>query len=159
VLSKQRDDGSISVLIIAYVGIAVVLVVIGIDASKIFLAQRALVAAADDAAIAAAQGVATKRIYDGALHCGQPVPISQPDAVAMANRSVNDARPDLQHTFTSVGSPTVTTDNDTATVALTGIVTVPFGRLVGWLDPGHADGEFRVAETSHATSPVLGGVC
>lgn len=159
-LRRPRDDGSLSVLIIGYAGIAVLLLVVGIDASKLFLAQRALASAADDAAIEATRGVAVQRIYDdGGVTCGQPLPLNATDAQRDADASVNDYRTDLRHVFTSVGRPAVGTQQATVTVQLSGIVTVPFGRAIGWLLPAHADGEFRVTETASANSPVAGAVC
>jgi hypothetical protein len=159
VLKPGRDDGSITVLIIGYAAIAVLLLVIGIDASKLFLAQRAMSSAADSAAVAADQAVAVHRIYDNGVRCGHPVPLNESDAQRDAEQSVNDQRDDLRRAFTSVGRPTVSLRSPTVTVQLSGIVTVPFGRAVGWLLPGHADGQFRVTETAHATSPVAGSVC
>ena len=158
-LTRGRDDGSLTVLIIGYAGIAVLLVVIGIGASKLFLAQRAMSSATDSAAIAAERAVAVRRIYADGLRCGQPVPLNDSAAQRDADLSVNDQRDDLRHTFTSVGRPAVSLRAGTVTVQLSGIVTVPFGRAIGWLLPGHADGQFRVTETSHATSPVAGGGC
>jgi uncharacterized membrane protein len=159
VLTSGRDDGSLTVLIVGYVGITVLLLVIGLDASKLFLAQRALRSAVDAAAISAVEGVAMHRVYDGGLRCGRPVPVSRVAATEAAERSVNGSRSDLRQVFTSVGRPVVTITRDRATASLSGIVTVPFGRAIGWLLPGHGDGEFRVSEASSATSPVTGGVC
>jgi hypothetical protein len=159
VLNRDDDAGSITVLLIGYAGIAVLLLVIGIDASKLFLAQRAMSAAADSAAVAAEQGVALQRIYSGGVRCGRPVPLNEDSARRAAEQSVNDQRDDLRHTFSSVGGPVVTVQSGAVGVQLSGIVTVPFGHAVGWLLPGHADGEFRVTETAHARSPIAGGGC
>lgn len=158
-LRPNRDDGSITLLIIGYVGIAVLLLVIGLDASKLFLAQRAMSAAADNAAIAAEQAVAVHHIYDSGVRCGHPVPLNSDDAQANAERSVNDQRDDLRDVFSSVGRPDVEVQTGSVTVQLSGIVTVPFGQAIGWLLPDHADGQFRVTETAHATSPIAGGGC
>ena len=73
------------VLIIGYTAIAAVLITVGIDTSKVFLAQRALASAADSAALAAAQGVERQAIYAGAgLRCGQPLPLDQQHAAELA---------------------------------------------------------------------------
>lgn len=158
-LTEGRDRGSITVLLIGYAGIAVLLLVVGIDASKLFLAQRAMSAASDNAAIAAEQAIAVHRIYETGVRCGHSVPVNSDDAQRAAERSINDQREDLRHTFSRVDPPTVTLRSGTATVQVSGVVTVPFGRAVGWLLPGHADGRFRVTETAHAASPVAGTVC
>jgi uncharacterized membrane protein len=159
VLTRRRDDGSLTVLIIGYVAVIVVLVVVGLDASKLFLAQRGLRSAVDAAAISAVQDVATGRLYTDGLRCGQLLPVSRSAATLAAERSVNGSRNDLRQTFSSVGRPVVTVHRDRVTVALSGVVSVPFARAVGWLLPGHRDGRFRVSETSSATSPVTGGAC
>ena len=124
-LREGRDRGSLSVLIIGYTAVTVVLVVVGIDVSKLFLAQRALSSAADGAAIAAVQGVALHEIYDGdGVRCGKPIPISADQAEARADESLNASRPDLRHVFTSVGQPEVNVNDDAASVGLTGIVSL-----------------------------------
>ncbi len=159
-LTDDRDSGSLSVLIIGYAAITVVLVIVGIDVSKLFLAQRALSSAADAAALTAVQGVALHQVYDGdGVHCGTPIPLSSGQAAAMAARSLDRSRPDLRHVFTSVDQPETAVAGGAVSVRLSGVVTVPFGRVIGWLAPGHADGQFRVSETSRATSPVAGAAC
>lgn len=153
------DDGSIMVLIIGYTTIAAVLIVVGVDVSKVFLAQRALASAADSAALAAAEGVDTHAVYSGpGLQCGQPLPLDQGRAAALAAGSVAADSPDLGRSFASLADPRTAVDGGTVSVALTGEVAVPFGRVLGWLDPSRSDGLVRVSETSHARSPVA-GVC
>jgi hypothetical protein len=154
------DDGSITVLIIGYTAIAAILITVGIDTSKVFLAQRALAAAADSAALSAAQGVDLHAIYDGrGLRCGQPLPLDQQRAGGLAVQSVDDDAPDLRHTFASLDDPQTSIDGATVSVQLAGEVAVPFGRVLGWLDPSRPNGLVHVVETSHATSPVAGGAC
>jgi uncharacterized membrane protein len=163
-LTRRRratgDEGSIMVLIIGYTAIAAVLITVGIDTSKVFLAQRALASAADSAALAAAQGVDRQAIYAGAgLRCGEPLPLDQQHAADLAAGSVNDDATDLSHTFATVAAPETSLDAGTVSVALSGEVAVPFGRVLGWLDPSRPDGLVQVTETSHARSPVAGGTC
>jgi type II secretory pathway component PulM len=167
VLSAQRvtawrraDDGSIMVLIIGYTAIAAVLITVGVDVSKVFLAQRALASAADSAALAAAQGVNTQEVYDGAgPQCGQPLPLDRARAAALAAGSVASDREDLDHSFASVADPQTSIDGGTASVRLSGQVSVPFGQVLSWLDPSNSNGEVTVTETSHAQSPVAAGGC
>jgi Flp pilus assembly protein TadG len=155
-----HDDGSITVLIIGYTAIAAVLITVGIDTSKVFLAQRALASAADSAALAAAQGVDLAAIYDGgALHCGQPLPLDQTHATELASASVGDSASDLSHTFATLAPPETSLVAGTVTVELSGKVAVPFGRVLSWLDPSRPDGLVHVHETAHARSPVAGGAC
>jgi hypothetical protein len=154
------DDGSIIVLVIGYTAIAAVLITVGIDTSKVFLAQRALASAADSAVLAAAQGVDVHQIYSGAgVRCGQPLPLSRPHAADLAGASVDDDATDLSQTFVTLGPPQTTLDGATVSVELSGEVAVPFGKVLGWLDPSRPNGLVRVSETSHARSPVAGGTC
>jgi Flp pilus assembly protein TadG len=162
-LSRPRpddDDGSIMVLIIGYTAIAAVLIVVGIDVSKVFLAQRALAAAADTAALSATQGVDTAAIYAGSgPTCGSALPLAQPRAAALAAGSVAAARVDLDRTFASLAQPRTQVAGGTVEVTLTGQVAVPFGRVLSWLDPSDSSGAVRVTETSHAQSAVIDAPC
>jgi Putative Flp pilus-assembly TadE/G-like len=154
------DDGSIMVLIIGYTAIAAVLITVGIDTSKVFLAQRALAAAADSAALSAAQGVDLDAIYRGdGLQCGQPLPLDQQRAAQRAAASVDDDSRDLSHTFATLAQPQTSVNAGTVSVELSGEVAVPFGRVLTWLDPSRPNGLVHVTETSHAQSPVAGGAC
>jgi hypothetical protein len=157
---RRRDDGSILVLVIGYTAIASVLVVVGVDTSKVFLARRALASAADAAALAAAQGVDRDALYNGAgPRCGRPLPLSRDRAASLAARSVALDRSHLGHLFASLSEPTTSVARGTAGVELTGEVAVPFGRVLAWLDPADSGGQVRVSETSHARSPATGGTC
>lgn len=150
-----RDDGSISVLTIGYCAIVVVLLIVGIDASKVFLAQRALSGAADSAALAAAQGIDRAAVYAGpGLGCGSRLPLSTTMASDLAQGSVTNDTPDLRHDFVSVDPAQVGVSDGTASVTLSGEVGIPFGRVLAWLDPS-SGGHVRVSETAHAASPVV----
>lgn len=136
------------------------LILIGIDVSKVFLAQRALAAAADDAAVAAAQGVDVRAVYSGAgLTCGTPLPLDPDRAAAAAAQSVDDNAADLRHDLASVDAPQTTVTGGTASVQLKAGVGVPFGRVLHWLDPSRSDGLIHISETSHARSPAAGAGC
>jgi uncharacterized membrane protein len=146
---ERRDRGSITVLVIGYTAIAAVLVAVGVDVSKVFLARRSLSAAADSAALAAAQGIDRQAVYNGsALRCGQPLPLSRSRAGDLAGSSVREDRTDLGRTFTTVAAPQTTVRSGTVTVELSGRVALPFG-----------PSEVQVSATSSAASPVTGGTC
>jgi hypothetical protein len=154
--AQPDDTGAITVLVIGYVAIALALIVVGIDVSKVFLAERALSAAADSAALAAAQGVDRTAVYDGSgLRCGSRLPLDAARATALATGSVADNDGDLQRSFSRLDAPVTDVTGGTATVRLSGAVGVPFGRVLGWLDPS-TGGRVGVSETSHAQSPVAG---
>jgi hypothetical protein len=139
------DDGSILPLIIGYVAIAAALIVIGVDVSKVYLARRALGAAADSAALAATGGVDQHAVYDGrGVPCGHPLPLAPSDAAQRAAASIRDARTNLRHTMVAVGPPRTTVRGGAVSVVLTASVRVPFG------------GTYRITESASARSPVAG---
>ncbi|HVV77839.1 MAG TPA: pilus assembly protein TadG-related protein [Mycobacteriales bacterium] len=154
---EARERGSITVLIIGFTAIAMALIMAGIDLSKVFLAERTLSSAADAAAVAAAQGVDTDRIYDGPdLRCGESLPLDPARAAAMAEESIEERSPDLARSFKHLDPPDTTVGTSTASVALQAEVRVPFGRLLDWLGIANDGGAVRVRETAHATSPIAG---
>jgi hypothetical protein len=158
--ADRSDDGSILVLVIGYTAIAAVLITVGVDVSKVFLARRALSSAADSVAIAAAQAVDRDAIYAGdGLRCGEPLPLDPDRAAAVASQTLTDDGPDLRHLFASVEPPQTSVRAGTVSVVLSGRVAVPFGRVLAWLDPERSDGRVAVTEAAHARSPVAGGLC
>jgi hypothetical protein len=148
------------VLIIGYLALAAVVIVLGVDLSKVFLARRALASAADAAALAGAQGADLSAVYDsGALGCGRSLPLDPARAPVLAARAVAGSTDDLKRVFRSVDSPNTTVAGPTVTVTLSGELTVPFGRVWGWLDPADAGGRVRLSATSRARSPLAGPSC
>ena len=143
-----------TVLVIGYVFIAAVLVVVGIDVSKVFLARRALSSVADAAALAAAQAADKSAIYAGAAGCGGVLPIDPVAAEQDVNASLTDDLPDLHQTFEQIKPAEVSVAAGTVTVHLSGDVKVPFGRVVALLDPGRGDGRIHVSVAASAQSPV-----
>lgn len=151
----RRDDGQLTVLVIGYVFIAAVLVVVGVDVSKVFLARRALASAADAAALEAAQAVDRAAIYSGrGGGCGGLLPLDPQRAQQFADASVATHLDSLRHTFAVVAPPQVDVAADTVAVRLAGDVAVPFGRVMAMLDPHRADGRVHVHVTAHARSPL-----
>jgi hypothetical protein len=154
---RSRDGGSLTVLIIGYATIAMVLVIVGIDVSKVFLARRALSAATDAAAVAAAQGVDRSALYAGpGPRCGGSLPLSRQHAAELAAESMREAHGTLRRVLATVDQPRTSVSGSTVSVTGSGEVAVPFGRVLGWLSPHHHDGRVHVAETSSARSPVTG---
>lgn len=147
------DDGQITVLVLGYTAVAALLVVVGIDASAAFLARRALTAAADDAAVAAAGSVDTTAIYAGGLRCGQPLPLDPGRAQAAAQASIASDI-DLRRGFSDVAAPATGVSGATVSVALTARARLPLGSVIGLLDPGARDGVL-IHVTSHADSPTV----
>src|SRR4051812_46422026 len=149
-----RDDGQLTVLVIGYTFIAAVLVLVGVDVSKVFLARRALSSVADAAALTAAQSADRAAIYAGAAGCGGVLPIDSAGAAQRVDASLADDLPDLRQTFAQPQPPDVDVTDGTVTVHLSGDVRVPFGRVLALLDPSRADGRVHVSVTASADSPI-----
>jgi Putative Flp pilus-assembly TadE/G-like len=152
--------GSIIVLVVGYTAIAMALILLGVDTSRVFLARRALSSAADSAALAGSQGVDRAALYAGPpLRCGRPLPLAPGRAAALVAASVAGDRAQLGRWFTDAVQPRTSSVGGTVTVVLTGQVGVPFRRILGWLDPAHRAGVVTVSQVAHARSPVEGGGC
>ena len=142
-----------TLLIIGFTTVAALLIVVGVDVSKVFLARRALSSAADAAALAAAQSVDRAAVYAGSADgCGGLLPIDSAVAAGRADASVADDEPDLLHTFARVGAPETTVDTGRVTVRLGGDVALPFASVLSLLHVGHG-GTVHVAVASAASSP------
>ena len=76
---EQRDeDGTILLLTLGCLVIALMLVVVVVDASAVFLARRSLASEADGASIAAAQAVSKPHVY--AHGAGARLPLAEVQA-------------------------------------------------------------------------------
>jgi uncharacterized membrane protein len=154
----RRDEGSLTLLVIGYTLIAAVLIVVGVDVSKIFLAQRALSSAADAAALAGAQAVDRAAIYTGGADCSD-LPVDASSAEEAVSDSVRDAVDNLRPAFVSLSEPAVDVDAGTVHVQLRGQVNVPFGRVLAMLLPDHPDGRVAVTASSAAASALTSPAC
>jgi uncharacterized membrane protein len=145
----------LTVLVIGYVGIALVLVVVAVDVSKVFLARRALAATADSAVLNAAQAVDRAAVYDGELGgCGSLLPLDPVAARSAVESTVADDAADLGHLFAGLDPIATEVNGGTATVQLSGDVAVPFGHVLNRLLPGHRDGLAHVTVRAAAEAPV-----
>ena len=154
-LTRPRDDGQVTLLVIGYVAIAAVLVLLAVDVSKVFLARRALSSVADSAALSAAQEIDRAAVYaGGAYGCGTNLPVDSDAATTAAAQTVADDGADLTRLFATVDPPRTSTEGGTARVALAGDVTVPFGRVIQLLLPGHP-ATVRVSVAATAASAVV----
>lgn len=150
----RADDGQLTVLIIGFALFGAVLVVAGVDVSKVFLARRALSSVADAAALAAAQSVDRAALYQGSGGCGGLLPLDPDGARSEVQRSLDDDTADLRQTFTAIDQPDVAVSAATVTVHLSGDVHLPFGSVLSLLHVGAANGDVQVGVTSSAQSPV-----
>lgn len=146
-VTGRGDDGQLLLLVLGYTLIAAVLVTVVVNLSSAFLTRRSLVAAADGAAIAAANQPDLRRIYSGD---GSPVlPLSEEgarDAVAQYARDAGLAR-----RFAGFRVLDVSTDGRTVAVTFGARAPMPVVNLVSrrW-----AAG-YPLDATARATSPLL----
>ena len=151
----RHDDGQLTLLIVGFVAITAILVVVGVDASKVFLARRALSSAADAAALAGSQAVDRNAIYAGiGGGCGGLLPLDADEAARRAALAVDDQSAVLRGTFATLDAPQTVVAGDTVAVHLSGRVALPFGHVLAVLVPGHDDGRVQIDATAHAQSPL-----
>jgi len=154
----RRDEGSLTLLVIGYTLIAALLIVVAVDVSKVFLAQRALSSAADAAALAGAQAIDRAAIYAGGVGCSD-LPVDASSAQEAVADSVRDAVDNLRPAFASLSEPAVDVDTGTVHVQLRGQVSVPFGRVLVMLLRDHPDGLVSVTASSAAASALTSPTC
>ena len=157
-LTQSQDEGSLTLLVIGYTFIAALLIVIGIDVSKVFLAQRALASTADAAALAGAQAVDRAAVYAGTRSCDD-LPVDPSAAASAAEEAVGEASATLVQTFATVSPPDVRVGAQTVQVRLAGQVRVPFGRVLALLLPDHPDGRVAVDAEAAATTSLTAPAC
>lgn len=140
----EGDQGTVLVLVLGFAAIALVLVAVVVDASAVVLAKREVAAAADGAAVSAAQSLDEAALYAGGLDGALPVDGQEAAARVAAYQAGLVQRP---------GSPVVlrlTAVEGGTTVVVTGSrrVVLPL-RVPG--GPQAVD----VAFTARATAPVV----
>ena len=144
-LGAEGDDGQLILLILAYTVIAALLVTVVVDVSKVYLIRRSLVAAADGAALSAANQPDLSAVYTGA---GSSLPLSRAGARDAVEQYVDDA--DLGTRFEEFQITGVTTDGITVTVSFRSTVRMPFGNLL----PARYAAGYPVRATARARSPL-----
>ncbi len=155
---RHDDDGQLILLILAYAVIAGLLVTVVVNVSKTYLYRRSLLAAADGAAVTAANQPDLDSVYRptsgvpgsaGPAQAG-PVrlPISRAAATAAVDRYASDAG--LDRRFDGFRVVAVTTDGDRVTVTLRAAVRMPFLNL---LSSTYAGG-YPVQAAASARSPL-----
>jgi hypothetical protein len=141
---RRNDDGQLLLLILIYTVIAGLLVTVVVNLSKAYLYRRALVGAADGAAVAAANVPDLARIYAGSDTQVLPLAASE-DAVA---RYAADGLLGQRFDGFEVVSVAVSPDGATVTVTLRAVVHMPFLNWVSRFDDG-----YPVEATATARSP------
>ena len=120
----RGDSGTILLLTLGYVVIALGLVAVVIDASAVFLARRALASACDGASLAGAQSVDVPGVYHRAA--STTLPLAQVQG-AVAHYQA-EAAPDSALTASLSGSAS---GADRIVVTGSRTVTLPVSRLLG----------------------------
>ncbi len=128
-----RDEGTILLLTLGCVAVALMLVVVVVDASAVFLARRSLASEADGASVAAAQAVSKEQVY--ANGAGARLPLNAVEAAVANYAGDHDLQASVEH------GP----DGDTVVVTGHRPVTLPFAGFLGV-------GPVTVTATSRASS-------
>lgn len=139
------DHGTILLLTIGFALIALCLVLVVTDASKVFLTRRSLVSAADGAALAGVQSLDRDAFYAG--NGGSALPLDVEAATAAVRAYVDAAG--LADDYADFAVVSVQVTDTEVTVTLRGRSVLPFGAYVG-----HPDGVV-VEATAHATAPFV----
>lgn len=84
------ESGSVLLLILGLVVLAGLFVTVVIDVSALFLDRRDLIAAADGAALAGAQGIDQESVYRDGLPPSGPVTLDHARAVALVHDYLSD---------------------------------------------------------------------
>ena len=155
--TRRGDDGQLLLLVLGCALIVALLLTVVVDASRVFLAQRALAAAADAAALAGADAVDEAAFYDrsgGAARGGvgggrELVPLDDAAARQAVDGYVTAAG--LPSRFDDlVVSTALGRGGTSVTVTCSARVRLPFVNVVS---AGHAEG-YPVSVTASARSPL-----
>ena len=130
------DQGQLLLLVLAYTVVAALLVTVVVDLSKVYLYRRALVAAADGAALSAANEPDLASVYRGG---NRVLPLSDAGARAAIRQYETDG--DLDDRFEGFRVDEVATDGTIVRVRFEAVVHLPFATLlvghwrglVGWV--------------------------
>ena len=140
---RSGDDGTILVLVLGFTAVLMLMVAVVVNVSSVVLAKRALVSAADGAAVSAAQSLDLDALYADGLGAGR-VPLDV--AVARSRVAAYEAQ-------AAVGQPglqlvvELSADGRTAIVRGRREVDLPFGRVLGFAP-------VRVEAEARARAPI-----
>lgn len=120
------DAGSITVMVLGFLGVLVMLITVVTGASSVFLSRRSLDAATDSAALAAASALDEAALYD---HTQGELPVDSVQAKRAVTDYVRAAR--LPARFTDFRVLSVVVDGSTVTVTFRCVRKLPFTALAG----------------------------
>ena len=142
---RREDDGQLLLLVLCYTVIAALLITVVVNVSKAYLYRRSLVAAADGAAIAAANVPNLPRVYAGGEAAVLPLAPTRTVVEQYA------AAAQLGQRFDGFEVVDVSTDGQTVTVTMRAEVRMPFLNLIS---SRYRDG-YPVEATAIARSPFV----
>ncbi|MEI6693663.1 MAG: pilus assembly protein TadG-related protein [Actinomycetes bacterium] len=142
---ESDDQGQVLILILGFVVMLALFTSIVIDTSHVFMARRSLVAAADATALAAAQGINERAVYEGKVD--GTVPLSPMATRQQAARYVSAAH--LLTTFSHFRVDAVRTNGRWVNVTLSAQVRLPIFNVVTSKPSG-----FRISASSRAHTVV-----
>ena len=122
----RDDDGQLLLLVLAYTVIAALLITVVVDVSQAYLYRRSLLAAADAAALSAANQPDLGAVYTGVDSA--VLPLSERGTLRAVEQYADDA--ELADRFRDFEVGTVNTDGAAVTVTLRAVVHLPFANLV-----------------------------
>ena len=142
---RGADDGQLLLLVLVYAVIAALLVTVVVDLSKVYLYRRALVAAADGAALSAANEPDLASVY---RRGNRVLPLSDAGARAAVRQYEMDG--DLDDRFDGFRVDEIATDGTVVRVRFEAVVHLPFVTLL----VGRWRGGYPVHATARAESPL-----
>ena len=128
----SRDRGSVLLLTVGMVVVALIAIAVAVDVSAAFLQRRGLAATADAAALAGAQMVDLDAYYARGRRAGDPIPLDTGAVRGAVMRQLRAAGAWSAHPGLAVES--VRSDGETVTVRLRMPLRTPFSGLVGRAD-------------------------
>lgn len=140
------ETGQLILLILVYTLITGLLVTVVVDLSKVYLYRRSLVAAADGAALAAANEPDLAAIYSGAT---STLPLSRAGATAAVRQYAEDG--ELAARFRGFRIAGVETDGAVVRVELRADVPLPFVTVL----TSRWSGGYPVTAVARARSPLV----
>jgi hypothetical protein len=142
---RREEDGQLLLLVLCYTVIAALLITVVVNVSKAYLYRRSLVAAADGAAIAAANVPDLTRVYAG----GQAGVLPLAPTRAVVEQYADDAQ--LGQRFDGFEVVEVSTDGQTVTVTMRAEVRMPVLNLIS----SRYKAGYPVEATATARSPFV----
>lgn len=144
---RREDDGQLLLVVLAYTVIAALLITVVVDVSQAYLYRRSLLAAADAAALSAANQPDLGAVYTG--DDAAALPLSEDGTLRAVEQYADDA--ELADRFRDFEVVTVDTDGAAVTVTLRAVVHLPFANLV----TSRWHGGYPVEARANARSPLV----